>query len=109
MNDYEIESFEYKKLDVESLLLTHMNRIAIYRDKDKAQYCSSIETHILMCPKKIRTLGIQKLKELNLKRGDYSSITHDKFVLYDDLYIYINELLEKNKMIWKSKQIKTFE
>jgi len=97
------------KLDVEGLLLTHMNRIAIYREKNKTQYCSSIETHILNCPKKIRTLGFKKLKDLGLERGDYTAITREKFILYDDLYVYVNELLEKNHMIWKQKQVKTFE
>jgi len=107
---YSDVSFEYtNKLDVEGLLLTHMNRIAIYRDKDMTRYCSSVETHILNCPKKIRKLGFKKMDDLGLQRCDYSSITREKFILYDDLYVYVNELLEKNQMIWKSKQIKTFE
>jgi len=99
----------HNKLDVEGLLLTHMNRIAIYRDKNLTQYCSSIETHILMCPKKIRTEGFKKMKELNITRGDYSNINRDKLIQYDNLYVFVNELLEKNKMIWKTKQVKTFE
>jgi len=30
-------------------------------------------------------------------------------ITYDDLVIYINELLEKAHMIWKTKTIKIFE
>jgi len=96
------------QLNAESLLLMHMNRIAIYRDTDPKQYCSSIETFIIMCPRFVRDKGMLQMKEMGLRRGDYGSITHEKKVVYDDLWMFVNELLEKQRMIWKKRQIRTF-
>jgi len=96
-------------LDAEALLIMHMNRSAMYRDTDVKRYCSSIETLILMCPRKIRDKSFMHLKELGLERGRYGDVGEDKLVLYDDLQIFINELLEKGHMIWKTKTVKVFE
>lgn len=97
------------QLDAEGLLLMHMNRIAMYRDTDPKQYCSSVETFIILCPRYVREKGMLKMKEMNITRCDYSNITHDKKIIYDDLLMYINELLEKQKMIWKKRSVRTFE
>ena len=108
-DEFFIEDAFKSQLDAEGLLLMHMNRIAIFRDTDMKRYCSSVETLILMCPRNIRDRSIDYMKQLGLQRGMYSSITDDKRVLYDDLLIYINEQLEKQRMIWKKRSIKTFE
>jgi hypothetical protein len=107
--EYFVDDSFRSQLDAESLLLMHMNRIAIYRDTDMKRYCSAVETLILLCPRRIRDRGINHMKELGLQRGMYSSITDDKRVVYDDLLIFINEELEKQRMIWKKKTTRTFE
>jgi len=107
--DYIVEDAYKGQLDAEGLLLMHMNRIAVYRDTDIRRYCSSIETLSIMCPRNIREKAILKINELGLQRGRYGSITEDKLVIYDDLLIYVNELLEKHHMIWKTKTVKIFE
>ena len=108
-DEFFIEDAFKSQLDAEGLLLMHMNRIAIFRDTDMKRYCSSVETLILLCPRNIRERAVECMKQLGLNRGIYSSITDDKRVLYDDLLIYINEQLEKQRMIWKKRAIKTFE
>ena len=108
-DEYFVDDSFRSQLDAESLLLMHMNRIAMFRDTDMKRYCSSVETLILLCPRRIRDRGITHMKELGLQRGIYSSITDDKRVVYDDLLIYINEELEKQKMIWKKKTTTVYE
>ena len=108
-DDFGSEEGFRNTLDIEGLLLRQMNRMAIYRDKDLKQYCSSVETFILMCPKKIREKAILKIIELGLTRGKYLSVNEEKLVKYDDLSIFVNEQLEKSKMIWKAKKTKVFE
>jgi hypothetical protein len=96
------------QLDIESLLLMHMNRIAINRDTNLKQYCSSVETLILLCPRFIREKAMQQVVDMGLHRGDYSNITDEKRVQYDDLFMYISELLEKQRMIWRKRSVRTF-
>ncbi len=108
--EYYGEEDSYKKqLDSESLLAMQLNRCAMYRDKNIKQYCSSVETLSLLCPRKIRNKILEQFKILKLIRGRYGVIDEDKLVTYDNLLIFINELLEKDKMIWKKREIKTFE
>jgi len=106
--NYLDENFK-SQLDAESLLVTHMNRLAIFRDMDKTRYCSSIETLVLMCPRNIREKAFSKLVELGLQRNEYGGITSDKMTVYDDLLVYVCEQLEKHKMIWKKRTMKTYE
>lgn len=96
-------------LDSEGLLCLQLNRMAMYRDTDTRKYCSSVETFILQCPRKIRDKGLSKLTEKGLQRGKYSTITEDKLVMYDDLYVFVSELLEKAQMIWRIKTTRTYE
>jgi len=96
------------QLDAEALLLMHMNRIAINRDTDIKRYCSSVETLILICPRFVRDRGMEYMNEHNIQRGRYGSITDERLVVYDDLLIFINEQLEKQRMIWRKRQIRTF-
>lgn len=96
-------------LNIEGLLLMEMNRMSVYRENSKQHFCSSIEGLIEDCPKKIRTKGFQKLKELGLTRCNYSAITEEKMILYADLKIYVLELLEKNRYIYKERKVRTFD
>jgi hypothetical protein len=97
------------QLDAEALILMHMNRSAIYRDTDPKKYCSSVETLILICPRNIRDKALEKMDELHLVRGRYEAVTDTRLVVYDDLLVFIHEQLEKHKMIWKKRSIRTFE
>lgn len=106
-DDYYEDAFK-TQLDAEALLLMHMNRIAIYRDTNAKQYCSSVETLILLCPRYVRDKSLEKVRDMGLRRGDYGNITEEKKIQYDDLLIFINELLEKQRMIWRKKQIRTY-
>ena len=107
-DDYLYDDAFKSQLDAEALLLMQMNRIAMFRDSDLKRYCSSVETFILMCPRTIRDKALSRLHELGLIRGQYKNITEEKLIVYDDLYMYVEELLEKNRMIWKKKNIKTY-
>ena len=105
---YSDDAFK-SQLDAEGLLLMHMNRIAMYRDTDYKRYCSSVETFIILCPRHIRDRAMSHILEIGLQRGNYTNITEEKKVQYDDLLIFICEHLEKQKMIWKRKTTKTYE
>ena len=107
--DFFIEDAYKGQLDVEGLLLMHMNRIAIYRDTDIKRYCSGVETFILVCPRNVREKALDYLKSIGLTRGHYSAVTEEILIKYDDLLIYIHEQLEKQHMIWKKRSVKTFE
>jgi hypothetical protein len=109
VDEFFVEDAFKSQLDAEALLLMHMNRIAIYRDTDMKRYCSSVETLILLCPRNIRERSLAYMNDLGLQRGMYSSITDDKRVIYDNLLMFINEQLEKQRMIWKKRSIKTYE
>lgn len=95
------------KINYEGILGEHINHIALYRDTNTKAYCSSIETFILMCPADIRSKCFTKLKELKLQRGEYAGIKEDKLIVYDDLWIYTNELLEKSDLIFKTGSFET--
>lgn len=107
--EYFVEDSYKGQIDAEGLLIMHMNRLSVYRDSDLKRYCSGIETLILICPRQIREKAFGKLAELGLHRGRYQNITEEMQVTYDDLLIFINELLEKHHMIWKTKTVKVFE
>jgi hypothetical protein len=107
--EFFLEDAFKSQLNAEGLLLMHMNRLAIFRDTDPKRYCSSVETFILICPRYVRDRALEHMKELGLERGKYHSISDERLVVYDDLLIYINELLERQRMIWKKRSIKTFE
>jgi len=93
---------EYKdKLNYEAGLLGQINRMANYRDINLRQYASSIETFMLMCPPDITQQSYDKLKELNLKPGEYDSMNIEKLTKYDLLWRYINTLLIKEGLIYK--------
>jgi len=90
-------------INYEGILSTHINRIASFRDQSPKKYISSIETFILMCPITIRNKGLKRLSELGLIRGRYNEKTgEDHMIMYDDLWIYVNELLEKDNLIFKT-------
>lgn len=99
---------EYYKgiINYEQILGSHITKMSIFRDTNLKQYCSSVETFILMTPKGIRAKCFLKLKEMGLIRGDYST-PNLKVLKYDDLWAFTNELLEKENLIFKSGVFET--
>jgi len=105
---YEKEERYRGRIEYESILGQHIFKISQYRDKDLKQYASSIETFILMCPLEIRKKGLDKLRNLGLENCNYNSMNEDRMKKYDELWIYVNELLETENLIFKSSYIKTY-
>lgn len=107
-NKYSQKEKYQAAINYENILGMHISSIARYRDENPKRYISSIETFILMCPKEIRSKGFNKLTELGLRRCEYENITNKKKILFDDLWQFINELLEEKNLIFKTSYIKTF-
>ena len=94
---------EYRgMLNYEAILGGHIQRLMQYRDTDPKKYCSSIETLIIHCPKQIREKAFIMLHNLKLDRGKYHTLNEDRLLIYDDLLIYINELLETANLIFRT-------
>jgi hypothetical protein len=94
---------EYRgMLNYEAILGGHIQKIMQYRDTNPKQYCSSIETLIIHCPRQIRDKAFVMLQSLGLTRGHYLSINESRLLIYDDLLIYINELLENANLIFRT-------
>lgn len=94
---------EYRgMLNYEAILSAHIQKLMQYRDSNPKLYCSSIETLIIHCPKQIRTKAFRHLDDLSLIRGRYLNINEDKLLVYDDLLIYVNELLEDANLIFRT-------
>ena len=106
--EYMDESFK-NQLDAESLLLTHLNRVSVFRDVNIKSYCSSVETLVLMTPRKIRDKAMDYMAENKVEHGNYENITRERLLMYDRLLVFVNTLLEKDRMIWKKRSIKTYE
>jgi len=110
IKDEYIKKEKYQQsIRYEDIIAGHISAIAKYRDEKTKQYASSVETLILMCPKEIRKDGFKKMEELKIIRCDYDNINNDKKRQYDDLWQYINELLEDQNLIFKTGYIKTYQ
>lgn len=90
------------EFNYEMLLTGHARDIMKYSDNDWKLFCSSVENFIKWCPEEIRNKGFKKLNELGLHRRQYTHVTPEMIVLYDDLLIYVNELLEQRNIIFKT-------
>lgn len=107
-DEYQIPPRSYSRADYrgmlnyEGILGGHIQKLMQYRDTDPRRYCSSIETLIIHCPRSIRTKAFKKLEDLGLRRGFYTTINESKIIIYDDLLIFINELLENANLIFKT-------
>ena len=89
-------------LNYEGILSGHIQRLMQYRDTSPKIYCSSIETLMIHCPQNIRVKAFKKMESMGIQRGHYTSINEDKLLMYDDLLIFINDLLEKANLIFKT-------
>lgn len=94
---------EYRgMLNYEAILSGHIQKLMQYRDTSPKNYCSSIETLIIHCPKAIRNKAFKKMESLDLQRGRYKDLTDIRLLLFDDLLIYVNELLEAANLIFRT-------
>jgi hypothetical protein len=94
---------EYRgMLNYEGILGGQITRLMQYRDNNPKQYCSSIETLIIHCPKAVRRRALKKLKDLGLQPRKHSGLNEDKLLIYDELLMYINEKLEDANLIFRT-------
>lgn len=89
-------------INYEGILAHHVVNMMKYSDNDPKQYCSSIETFIRWCPDDIRKKALTWMKEKGIQRRVYKEINEEHLVIYDDLIIYINELLERKNIIFRT-------
>lgn len=90
-------------MQYENVLTGHSSRMGVARSTSPKEYAMSVETYAVMCPPEISDKALSKLRELGLKQCEYSNITVEKMVLYDDLWRFINkELSEAGWMFKKS-------
>ncbi|MBD3321811.1 MAG: hypothetical protein GF350_12010 [Chitinivibrionales bacterium] len=102
--------YKYQEgLSFEAVITNFIGHIAQWRVKDPKMYASGIETLILMCPTNFYEKGIEKLSELGLQRCEYQGINQAKMRLYDDLWRFMNKILEENNLIYRTSYIKTYE
>lgn len=106
------EKFEYDKqekyqkpVDYEIILGQQMSRISQFRsNKDIEMYEESVDTLLLMLPKKLRDQAIKYKRDNNI---EYNVANNGK-KKYDDLWVFINDLLEEANIIFKTSYIKTY-
>jgi len=105
-----VKEFKYQQgLAYENVLTNFIGYIANLRVNDPRKYAAGVETFILMCPNDIRQQGFERLENNGLSRGNYQHISTERMLLYDDLWVFINNVLEENNMIFKTSYIKTYE
>jgi len=96
-------------LSYEQVMTSFMGSIAKWRVYDPRQYAASVETLILMCPQEITEKGQKRLSELGLMPCDYQHISTGKMQLYDKLWLFMKQLLEKDNLIYRTSYVKTYE
>lgn len=105
-DEYDVQSRFQHKIDYETILLQQMGRIAQYRSsKELKYYQSSIDTLIYMLPLGLRNLALE-FKHDNQVVFSMSSEGLNK---YDQLWEYINGLLEENNLIYHTKYVKSYK
>lgn len=90
-------------LNYQLILGKQIDRIARFRDMNLKQYASSIDTLIIMLSKDMRGQAINKRNTLGLKAGDYDGMNIIKQSKYDELWITVNNILENNSLIFKTR------
>lgn len=96
-------------LSYEQVMTSFMGSIAQWRVYDPRQYAAAVETLILMCPQELTEKGQKHLSQIGLRRCDYQHISNDKMRLYDDLWLFMKQLLEKDNLIYRTSYVKTYE
>ena len=95
-------------INYEAILGGQITRVALYRDTNLKRYASAVETYALMCPPDIAEKAIKHLSELGLTRCEYEGMNKQKEVLYDDLFLFINDTLKNDaNLIFKTSVFET--
>jgi len=104
--DYNVYFTKWKRdIPAERLLEFHLNRVAEYRDTDRAKYASSVDTLIIFCPKRIRESALEYRRKLGLDGVRYRGIDDEKMWKYDDLLMFTLERLEDESLIFRKREI----
>lgn len=103
---YTIRDRYQKSIDYEQILFNQMNRIAQFRsNKDVDHYEFSIDTLIFMLPRELRERVMMYKKD----EGIVYNTTKEGIVRYDDLWRFVNNVLEESNLIFRTSYIKTYE
>ena len=90
-------------VNYEAILAKQISRVAEYRsEKNIPLYEESVDTLILMMPLEMRNKALEYKKKHNIVYGG----DNNGKALYDDLWQFSNELLERGNLIFKTS---TFE
>lgn len=98
----------YRIINYENILANQINRIAERRsNKEIEKYEESVDTLIFMLPLKIRKDALKYKKDHDIKYG----ISATDKAKYDDLWQYVNELMENSKpsLIFKIQEYTTYQ
>ena len=99
-----IDKFQ-KAMDYEQVLNMQIARISQYMSsKDIELYEESVDTLILMLPEELRHDALAYKKENNI---NYLLSTEGK-KKYDDLWVFVNKLLENHNLIFRTSFTKTY-
>jgi len=104
VRDIERAAIYKDNLNYQLILGKQIDRIARFRDMSLKQYASSIDTLIIMMAKDMRGPAIKKRNDTGLKPGDYDNMNQEKQNRYDELWIYVNNMLEDHGMIFRTQQ-----
>ena len=85
-------------VDYEGLLAAQVNRIADTRAKDLKRYEDNVDTLCVMLPSGLRG----EAREYRKEKGVVIDLTERGKQRYDLFWIFINELLEKSNLIFKT-------
>jgi len=103
---YTVRDKYQKSIDYEQILFNQMNRIAQFRsNKDVDHYEFSIDTLIFMLPHELREKVLEYKHNNNI---DYNT-TKEGVIRYDDLWRFVNSVLEESNLIFRTSYIKTYE
>lgn len=106
MMDYNLYFTKWKReVAAERLLEFHLNRVAEYRDTDRAKYASSVDTLILLSPKRIREACREYRKQIGLDGCRYRGIDDEIMRKYDMLLAFTLERLEDENLIYRKREI----
>lgn len=93
-------------INYEGLLNQQINRIAEHLSAKKMELFEiSVDTLIYMFPLDLRNKALKYKKEHNIEYD----LSLNGVQAYVRLWLFCNELLEKNNLIFKSSYIKTYE
>lgn len=104
-SDFERQEKYQKPVDYEQNLLQQMGRIAQYRSNNEfVKYIQGLTALIIMLPKDMREKSLSHKQDL----GITFQVNIEGIEKYDQLWIFVNELLEEANLIYRMSYIKTY-